>query len=126
MTVSEDIAAARAQYEVARAAKTGEATNCPTCKVLLIKSNYQQVFCSNSGAGNCKDHYWNLLAQRNPLVPKAKRTAHEHMTRQLIKLRPLVVAAMTEDSTNDEQVDGRWAQLQKLLERVEEVINDPR
>ena len=126
MTVSEDIAKARAQYEIARAAKAGSATNCPTCGVILIKSNYQQVFCSNTGSGNCKDHYWNLLAPRNPLEIKPKRTAHEHMTRQLIKLRPLVAAAIKEDSDNAELALGRWSQLQQLLERVEEVINDPR
>ena len=116
---STDVIATREKYEVARTAKTGSDITCPVCSTVVKKINYQQVFCSNSGSGNCKDHYWNLIAERNPLKPK--HTAHEKMQRHLVGIRPMVVAAL-----NESQDPVRSAQLTALLYLVEETINDPR
>lgn len=46
-------------YHIAKAAKSGETVHCPTCTKAFVKKSYQQAFCSNKGAANCKDRYWN-------------------------------------------------------------------
>lgn len=46
-------------YEQAKAAKTGTECICPSCAKRFKKKSYQQAFCSNKGANNCKDYFWN-------------------------------------------------------------------
>lgn len=123
MTLS--IEESRAQYVVARAAKVGEVTHCPVCLMALTKINYQQVFCSNSGPGNCKDHYWNLIAHRLP-TPVCKNKMRDQMLRALMRARPLMVAVIQEDKAQAEPTPGRADQVQELLRLLEEVINDPK
>lgn len=48
-------------YATTKAAKAGVLCDCPTCNKAFTKVSYQQAFCSNKGAGNCKDEYWNLV-----------------------------------------------------------------
>lgn len=50
---------ARDKYTVAKEAKTGANVCCPSCDKTFVKRSYQQAFCSNKGAGNCKDLFWN-------------------------------------------------------------------
>lgn len=125
MTVSDDVQKARDQYAIARAAKAGTATNCPVCNVLLIKATYQQVFCSNEGAGNCKDHYWNLLAERNPLTLKRGKSVHDRMLLQLGKAEKLISAAIKEARGADGDQGNRIQQLQLLRGAVKGVLNEP-
>lgn len=54
-----DRAAALTRYEKAKAQKVGETVCCPTCQKSFTKRQHQQAFCSNKGAGNCKDIFWN-------------------------------------------------------------------
>ena len=56
-------------YEVAKAAKVHTLCKCPTCSKDFTKKSYQQAFCSNKGAGNCKDSFWNRQSET-----RAKRT----------------------------------------------------
>lgn len=46
-------------YNAAKAAKTGAECVCPSCAKKFKKKSYQQAFCSNKGANNCKDSFWN-------------------------------------------------------------------
>lgn len=36
----------------------GAKINCPTCSAQITKSRYNTNFCSNKGAGNCKDAFY--------------------------------------------------------------------
>ena len=37
----------------------GTTIRCAYCAKRIIKQSQQHQFCSNKGAGNCKDAYWN-------------------------------------------------------------------
>jgi hypothetical protein len=112
---------ARACYEVVKAASIGAEVCCPVCQSKLIKNRYNTVFCSNSGSDNCKDNYWNLLAERNPLTGYRPKTAYEKAVKQLAKAEALMGAAIKE--VGDEVARARLRTLQRLLK---EVINDRR
>lgn len=49
---------------MAKLAKAGDTISCPCCGKRFVKRTYQQVFCSNKGAGNCKDRYWNDVDEK--------------------------------------------------------------
>lgn len=59
-------------------ATLGERVKCPSCKTKFTKTK-NKVFCSNgrSGAGNCKDKYWNEIdpykKNRSLVKPKEKK-----------------------------------------------------
>ncbi|AEH21927.1 VHS1114 protein [Vibrio phage 1] len=36
----------------------GVKINCPTCNEQITKARYNTNFCSNKGAGNCKDAFY--------------------------------------------------------------------
>jgi hypothetical protein len=42
-------------------AQIGATIECAGCKRKIVKKSYQTQFCSNKGASNCKDRYWNLV-----------------------------------------------------------------
>lgn len=48
-----------ALYNTAKAAKVGTECTCPSCAKQFKKKSYQQAFCCNKGANNCKDAFWN-------------------------------------------------------------------
>ena len=48
-------------YKTTKAAKVGTMVACGCCNAKFIKRSYQQAFCSNRGANNCKDRYWNEM-----------------------------------------------------------------
>ena len=50
-------------YEVAKAAKVHTVCKCPVCSKDFTKKSYQQAFCSNKGADNCKDSFWNRQSE---------------------------------------------------------------
>ena len=50
----------RARYSAIKRAKVGVEMACPVCGKMMVKRSYQHAFCSNIGAGNCKDRFWNL------------------------------------------------------------------
>ena len=54
-----DRVAALKRYETAKAQKVGETVCCATCQKSFTKRQHQQAFCTNKGAGNCKDLFWN-------------------------------------------------------------------
>lgn len=58
-------------YEVAKAARKGQRVNCPHCQVEFVKASHQQAFCSNHGAGNCKDAFWNAKGPRKRAIKPA-------------------------------------------------------
>lgn len=57
----------RRLYEAAKASKVGMKVCCPTCSKMFTKKSYQQAFCSNKGAQNCKDVYWNSVDENRRL-----------------------------------------------------------
>lgn len=59
--VAESLSAERrlALYNTAKAAKVGTECTCPSCAKQFKKKSYQQAFCCNKGANNCKDAFWN-------------------------------------------------------------------
>lgn len=118
------IEAAKERYRLSQATEVGRSFFCPGCNTLVSKVSYQNVFCSNSGMGNCKDKYWNLV-RRVPSVPKEKPVAYSKINRELVRLRPMLVAAINENKALREPNGRRDSQLSDLLAKVEEVINDP-
>lgn len=48
----------QARHSAAKHGKTGTDVPCAMCGKTFKKASYQQAFCSNSGAGNCKDAFW--------------------------------------------------------------------
>lgn len=56
--------AATARYNAAKAAKVGDTPPCGWCARPFTKKSYQQAFCCNKGAQNCKDNYWNRANPR--------------------------------------------------------------
>ena len=65
-----DQSALKARYESALALPAGSTAQCPICSADVVKRTYNHVFCSNSGAGNHKDEYHNIL---NPARIGARR-----------------------------------------------------
>lgn len=63
-------------YRVAKAAKTGQEVQCPTCAKPFVKASYQQAFCSNRGPGNCKDAYWQTMRGADPRSPQDYAIEH--------------------------------------------------
>lgn len=51
----------QARHSAAKHAKTGTDVPCAMCGSPFKKTSYQQAFCSNSGAGNCKDSFWSQV-----------------------------------------------------------------
>jgi hypothetical protein len=56
--------ARKARYEANKAVAVGEAIACACCAKPIVKRSYQTQFCSNKGAGNCKDRYWNCATPK--------------------------------------------------------------
>lgn len=73
-------------YEVAKAAAIGTTLECPGCRRQFTKTSYQQAFCSNKGAGNCKDAYWNARGPRQRVEQAAPNVDTETELRALIEL----------------------------------------
>lgn len=42
----------------------GTTIRCAACRRRILKKSYQTQFCSNKGAGNCKDKYWNVANEK--------------------------------------------------------------
>ena len=42
----------------------GTTIRCACCGKRILKRNYQTQFCTNKGAGNCKDEYWNNVSEK--------------------------------------------------------------
>jgi len=57
------IMAMKDAYKLATLAASGSLIACPTCGKKIAKAN-AKVFCSNKGAGNCKDRYWNTVSDK--------------------------------------------------------------
>jgi len=49
------------EYTFNKAAPAGTGVNCPSCGKGFTKRDAKEVFCSNAGAGNCKNHYWTIM-----------------------------------------------------------------
>lgn len=122
--VSADVQRARDLYATGRAAKTGDAIVCPVCNTTFGKINYQQVFCSNEGSGNCKDHYWNLIAERNPLTGYRPKTNYEKLVKQLAKAEEMMTAAIIEVQASGKP--GHADRLRELQKNIKGVINGAR
>ena len=50
------------RYLEAKKKKIGEMIICPECGTQHVKHSKDHVFCSNKGAKNCKDLYWNRVS----------------------------------------------------------------
>lgn len=68
-------------YDIAKAAKTGAQVECPQCGVTFRKASHQQAFCSNSGAGNCKDAFWNSKGSRKGAKAEFVKVPRELLAR---------------------------------------------
>jgi hypothetical protein len=49
------------RYDSAISADVGATVGCPVCLTEVTKRTYNHVFCSSTGANNCKDEYHNIL-----------------------------------------------------------------
>lgn len=65
-------------YKTAKAAKVGTTIHCGCCGFQFIKKHYQQVFCSNKGTNNCKDHYWNEVVPERKERTLSRRGSNEY------------------------------------------------
>lgn len=54
------VLAMAARYKTASETEVGEWMECPACGKSVQKTSHQHIFCSNRGAGNCKDTYYNF------------------------------------------------------------------
>jgi hypothetical protein len=58
------------RYDSAMSEGIGSTVGCPVCLTEVTKRTYNHVFCSSTGANNCKDEYHNIL---NPARIGARR-----------------------------------------------------
>ena len=59
-------------YTLNKAAQAGSVVICPSCCKAFTKHDAKEVFCSNSGPGNCKNHYWTIMRSSAGKVLLAK------------------------------------------------------
>lgn len=120
--VAPDIQRARNLYETARAAKTGDAIVCPVCNTTFGKVNYQQAFCSNNGPANCKDRYWNLIADRPARGAFRKVTPTTKFTDRLAKAEHFIEGAIEEARANGLKRDE--SKLRALHELMKGILDE--
>lgn len=48
-------------YTFNKSAPAGTGVTCPSCSKAFVKRDAKEVFCSNTGPGNCKNHYWTVM-----------------------------------------------------------------
>lgn len=65
---------------------TGARVRCPCCHDVFTKVNAAQIYCCNSGIGNCKDGFHQMIKTRKMQLAKAKGMPESYYDKAYIPL----------------------------------------